>query len=189
MERTLEKRFETPKDKLVIGVTADGKAKQENSGYQRGNRNGVLAADIFDVNRVSSNEGSWDAHDRGDSIVAIYYAVRRRVCIRFPNVLVKLGEKGIEKRVPHSNCCPAKPDEACCDFTSATYIPSLERKSRQTSQLKLVRTHDSQTPRCEKRGDPIFRELAKRSFHNICMRELGLVNHSWVTANGVQNLF
>lgn len=119
MKRTLEKGFKTAEGKLVIRIITDCEAKQEDSGDQRGDRNGVLAADIFDVDRVGRNYRPWDTNDRGDSVVAVYNAVRRRCCIRFPSVLEILWEKGIEKRVSHSNRCPANPDEACCNFTLA----------------------------------------------------------------------
>ena len=55
--------------------------------------------------------------------------------------------------------------------------------------MLLVRTHDSQTPGCEKRRDPIFRELAESSLHNFHLGELGLVNHDWITANGIEDFF
>lgn len=119
-KRTLKKGFETAEGKLVVGIATDCEAKQEYSSYQCGDCNGILAADIFDIDRVGSNERSWDTNDRGDSVVTVYNAVWRRCSIRFPNVLEILWEKGIEKRVTHAYCCPAKPDEACCSFVLAT---------------------------------------------------------------------
>lgn len=56
MELTLEKGFKTAEGKLVVGVIADCEAKQKDSRYQCGDCNGVLAADILDVNRVRCNE-------------------------------------------------------------------------------------------------------------------------------------
>ena len=53
---TLEKRFKAAEDKLIVGIATDGEAKQENSGYQCGHCNGVLTTDVFDVDRVGSNE-------------------------------------------------------------------------------------------------------------------------------------
>lgn len=53
---TLEKCFEAAEDKLIVGIATDGEAKQENSGYQCGQCNGVLTTDVFDVDRVGSNE-------------------------------------------------------------------------------------------------------------------------------------
>ena len=55
-EHTLEKGFKTAENKLVVGITADCEAKQENSGYQCGDCNGVLASDIFNVDRISGNK-------------------------------------------------------------------------------------------------------------------------------------
>ena len=121
-EHTLKKGFKTTEGKLVVGITANCEAKQENSGYQCGDCNGVFAANIFNVDRVGGNEGTWDAHDRGDTVVSVHNTIWRRCCIRFPCVLEILWKKGIEKRVPHSNRCPAKPDEACCNSSLAEFF-------------------------------------------------------------------
>ena len=56
MERTLKKGFKTAECKLVIGVTADRETEQENPRYQCGDCNGILAADVFDVDRVGGYE-------------------------------------------------------------------------------------------------------------------------------------
>lgn len=110
---TLEKRFKTTKCKLKIRIATDGEAKEENSGYQCGDCNGVLATNVFDVNCVGSNERPGDTDDRCDSVVAVHDAVRRVFVVRLPSVLIKLWEEGIEKRVAHSNRCPAEPNKTC----------------------------------------------------------------------------
>ncbi len=120
---TLEKGFKTPEDELIIGITTDCKAEQEDPGYQCGDCNGVLATNVFDINRVGGNERSRDPNNGGDSVVAVYNAVRRRFCICFPCILEILWEKCIEERVPHSNRCPAKPDQACYDSILALSFP------------------------------------------------------------------
>lgn len=51
---TLEKCFKAAKDKLEVGVATDGEAKEEDSSYQRGYCNGVLAADVFNIDGVGS---------------------------------------------------------------------------------------------------------------------------------------
>ena len=53
--------------------------------------------------------------------------------------------------------------------------------------IDFGRTHDSQTPACEKRCNPVSREFAKSTLHNICFRELVIDNHSLVTTNGIQD--
>lgn len=53
---TLEKCFKAAEDKLEVRIATDGEAKEENSGYQRGDCNGILAADVFDVDCVGSYE-------------------------------------------------------------------------------------------------------------------------------------
>ena len=40
-------------------------------------------------------------------------------------------------------------------------------------------------PGREKRRDPVFREFAKSSLNNVRLGELGFLNHSWITANGI----
>ena len=123
MGHTLEKRFKATKYKLKIRIATDGEAKEENSGYQCGDCNGVLATDVFDVDCVGSNERSGDTDDRCNSVVAVHDTVRRMFVVRLPSVLIKLWEEGIEKRVAHSNRCPAEPNETCCNSKLAIGFP------------------------------------------------------------------
>ena len=130
MGHTLEKRFKATKYKLKIRIATDGEAKEEDSGYQCGDCNGVLATNVFDVNCVGSNERPGDTNDRCDSVVAVHDAVRRMFVVRLPSVLIKLWEEGIEKRVAHSNRCPAEPNETCYNSTLAKVFskcPSVGR--------------------------------------------------------------
>ena len=55
--------------------------------------------------------------------------------------------------------------------------------------VRRVLTHESHTLGREKRRYPVFRKLAESSLYDVYMRELGFVNHSWITANGIQDFF
>ena len=128
--RTLEKRFKATKYKLKIRIAANGEAKEKDSRYQGGDCNGVLATDVFDVDCVGSNERPGDTDDRCDNVVTVYDAVRRMFVVRLPSVLIKLWEEGIEKRVAHSNRCPAEPNETCCNFALAIDLPECPSVGR-----------------------------------------------------------
>ncbi len=126
---TLEERFKAGESELVVGVGADREAEKKDTGYQRGYCDGVFPANILHVDGICSNERPWDANDRCNGVIAINNVVRCRWLV-FASVLEILWEEGIEKRVSHSNRCPAKPDQACCDSMSAAIRGSKSLRTR-----------------------------------------------------------
>ena len=137
---TLEERLKAAESELVIGVRADREAEKKDTGYQRGYCDGVFPANVLHVDGICSNERPWDANDRCNGVVAINNVVRRRWLI-FASILEILWEEGIEKRVAHSNRCPAKPDQACCGLMSAAGQGSKSLRTRSRLSLNRKQTY------------------------------------------------
>ena len=114
----MEERLKASESELVVWVGANRKAEKKDTSYQRGYCDSVFTTNVLHVDGICSNERPWDANDGCNGVIAIDNVVRRRWLV-FASVLQILWEEGIEKRVSHSNCCPAKPDQACCGSMSA----------------------------------------------------------------------
>lgn len=136
----MEERLEAGEYELVIGVGADREAEKKYTGYQRGYCDGVFPANVLYVDGIRSNERPGDANDRCNGVVAINNVVRRRWLI-LASVLEVLWEEGIEKRVSHSNCCPAKPDQACCGSVLAAVRGSKSLRTRSRPWLNRKQTY------------------------------------------------
>ena len=138
----MEERLKAGKNELIVGVGADREAEKKDTSYQRGHCDGVFPANVFQVDGIGSNERAGDANDRCNGVVAIDDVVRRRWLI-FASVLKVLWEESIEKRVSHSNRCPAKPDQACFDSMLAAVRGGTTFQTRSRPSLDRKQTYSS----------------------------------------------
>lgn len=67
----LEEGLETSADELDVRVGGEGEAVNDDTGDHGGDRHGTLTADVWDIDRVASENGAWNTNNRGDCVVTV----------------------------------------------------------------------------------------------------------------------
>lgn len=102
----LEESLEGREGELEARLGGDGEDVDKDTGDDRGDGHGSLAADELDVDGVAGEEGTGDTDGGGNGIVAVLGG--------FGDVFTAevLGQEGVEERVAHTDASPNNPEKA-----------------------------------------------------------------------------